>query len=130
MFRILFGNNVSIPPAYLPSVNQYRRIAANPSPALLSALQTKLLTSNHTVPFQVNEDSVRFCLGHVLPAFLDSVGELEYLSGTVTLQPVPQTHPQVAGDQTQLDVQPVDEEHLFEFLEDGAGDIFALEDFQ
>ncbi|KAH8902520.1 hypothetical protein BR93DRAFT_246362 [Coniochaeta sp. PMI_546] len=82
IFRKLFGNSVPIPPPYLPSLEQYRRIAGRPPAELLSALQTRILTSGQPIPFFVDENSLRFCLRLVVPTLFDLVGEHGLLPGT------------------------------------------------
>jgi hypothetical protein len=103
IFRKLFGNSVPIPPPYLPSLAQYRRIAGRPSPGLLSALETRILTSGLPLPFFVDENSLRFCLRLVVPALFDLVGEHGLLPGDTT--PMPGPLPQAVADHSEQQIR-------------------------
>lgn len=93
IFRNLFGNSVPIPPPYVPSLDQYRRVASRPPPELLSALHARILTSGQPMPFFVDEKSLRFCLGLVVPTLFDLVSEQGFLPGSSTSMSVPQLLP-------------------------------------
>lgn len=84
IYTKLFGDSVPIPPPYLPSLEQYRRIAETPSPELVSALQDEVHVSGH----RVEESLLRFCLGVVLPKFFNLVSEQG--PGSSTWMSVPQ----------------------------------------
>ena len=90
IFRKLFGNNVPVPPPYLPSLDQYRRIAATPPQELLSALEVRILTSGGTIPFHIDPDFLRVCLRLLVPNFFDLVSEHGLLPGIPAALPSPQ----------------------------------------
>ncbi|OIW32951.1 hypothetical protein CONLIGDRAFT_156802 [Coniochaeta ligniaria NRRL 30616] len=125
IYRALFGNSAPIPPPYLPSLDQYHRIAGKPPPELLSALRTRILLSGPPhMPFLVDENFLRFCLGFVVPTLFDVVGEQGLLPGSSKSLPVPQQPPQavVAHFENELGRFATDGNHDFDETED----MFAL----
>jgi hypothetical protein len=92
IFTILFGKDVPTPPPYLPSLDQYRRIAERPPLELVRATVTRLLNSGHCFPFYVDENSVGLCLGIVIPTLFDFVSENGLLLENNGLPP-PQEEP-------------------------------------
>ncbi|KAB5523076.1 hypothetical protein GE09DRAFT_1153811 [Coniochaeta sp. 2T2.1] len=94
IFSKLFGDNVPVPPPYLPSLDQYRRIATTPPQELLSALEIRILNSGQTVPFHVEQNSLRVCLGLLVPALFDLVSEHGLLPSSSAPMPIPQQFPQ------------------------------------
>ena len=113
----LFGSNATIPPPYLRSLDQHRRIAERPSRDLLSDLESRLRSCGQPLLCSFDEDSLRSLLGHVVPAFFDLVAEHGYLPERISLTPVHQLPLQAEMGYllAQIGETDTDDDHGFSF---------------